>query len=295
MARYLIIVLSLLSLKTYASSCCGQAPTSFSVLSLNQKLSLTTSLSYTESVGRVYQDSDKFFVFDKKNRSVQNFNLNVASQLSERSQVFATISQSQGHFESNGITATSSHTSDTLMGWTYEAISEYRYSYWKPTVYISALVNLPTGRSIYDDQSLGEAAGVTGHNQYGVGLGLTLKKVYYPISLSLQLKSIELLSSKINNVEVSNFNDLSLSFLASYNFTSLTSSLGISYNQLSERTVNNQSSEGSNNTTVLVAIQTPINESLFLGVNYSDQTLIGKSKNTILNRNFGLSLNYNYF
>ena len=119
MARYLIIVLSLLSLKTYASSCCGQAPTSFSVLSLNQKLSLTTSLSYTESVGRVYQDSDKFFVFDKKNRSVQNFNLNVASQLSERSQVFATISQSQGHFESNGITATSSHTSDTSYRVTY--------------------------------------------------------------------------------------------------------------------------------------------------------------------------------
>lgn len=295
MARYFVIVFLFASIKSHASSCCGQAPTSFTVLSLNQKLSLTTSLSYTESIGRVYQDSDKFFVFKDKKRSVETLNLSVASQVSERSQVFATLGHSKGHFESSGLSTSAQHISDTLLGWTYEAVPEYSFSYWKPTVYLSALVNLPTGRSIYDEQSLGEAAGVTGHNQYGVGFGVTLKKVYYPISLSLQFKTIELFEEQINKVQVSNFYDSSISFITSYNFQKVTTSFGLNYNQLSKRTVNGVSSEGSNNTMVLIALQTPINENLFVSLNYSDQTLIGKSRNTLLNRNLGLSFNYNYF
>lgn len=297
MARQLITLAIFLLAPAYgwSSSCCGQAPTSFTVLSLHQKLSLTTGYTLSDSVGRVYQDPNEFFVFENKKRTVQTLSINMASQITDRSQAFIAFGQSYGAYESAGTKTTAEHLTDTLVGYNYEILPEYSFSYWKPNVYLSALVNLPTGRSIYDNNSLGEAAGVTGHNQYGIGLGITLKKVYYPLTLSFQAKTIELIGTSINSTQVSGFYDSSLSLIGSFAFQNFTTSLGLSYNDLSTRTVNTINSAGANNTTVLFSVQTPLKDSVFLGLSYSDQTLLGRSKNTLLNRNYSLNLNYNYF
>jgi hypothetical protein len=302
-SKLLITVTSLISLvgslPAAASSCCGQSPASFSILSLNQRLSLTTSYSYTQAEGRVFNQSDEFYIWDDKDREVQSLGLNVATSFGQRHQAFINASAIQGHYRDDVESGTSQHLSDTLIGYSYEALPEYSFSYWKPIIYITALVNLPTGHSIYDDSELSEGTDVTGHNQWGTGAGLTLKKVYFPLTLTLQAKTLRLWAKTFAESRVSGFYDSSVALLASYatRLWSLQINTGITWNHLSERTLetSNVRSGESQSYTALVGLQRPLNDDWGVGVNYSDQTLIGPAKNTLLNRSMSLSLNYNYF
>lgn len=295
MAKLALILVFILPLKSIASSCCGQSPTSFTVLSLQQKLSLSTAVSLTDSVGRVFNDSKEFYVWNDKERKVQNLKLDIATSLNSSSQVFLSSSYSIGTYQSSGAQSSAYNFSDILLGYNHEVVPEYSFSYWKPVVYLTALVNLPTGNSIYDKNSLGEGAGVTGHNQTGYGFGVTLKKVYYPLTLTLQAKVLELLKTEILSTRVSGFYDSSISLLSSYSAFEYIAHLGLSFNHLSSREVNGYNSGSAQKSTLMIGLQRPLNDSIHVGISYADQTLIGNAKNTLLNRTYSINLNYNYF
>ncbi len=284
-----------------ASSCCGQSPASFTILSLEQRLSLSTSYSVIQTAGRMMplRGNDQFFLFEDRSREVQALNLNVASGFATRQQVFVTTSLMRGLYQDDVGRETSQSLSDTLVGYSYEALPEYRFSYWKPVVYLSVLANLPTGRSIYDTSSLTEGAGVTGHNQWGAGLGVTLKKVYFPLTLTLQMKTLQLFPETIERTKVSGFFDSSVAFLVNYAspFWNVALNGGITFNHLSPRTIESSrtSSLEMQNTSVLVGLQRPITESWGAGITYTDQTLVGEARNTLLNRTYTMNLNYTYF
>ncbi len=288
----------LLSQNTLANSCCGQTPASFTVLSLEQSLSITSSYSYSTTQGRVY-NSKEFYVWDDKKRNLESLQLSVASALSSRQQVFISSAFIQGRYADSFGTGKAQHLSDTQVGYSYEILPEYSFSYWRPVVFLTALANLPTGKSIYDQSLLTEGADVTGHNQWGIGLGLTLKKVYYPLTLTLQLKSLRLFPKSFANLKVSAFFENSVAFLVNYvtSYSSVSINTGITATQLTKRNISTtQVSSGvMQNTTVLIGLQKPLLSHWSLGLNYADQTLLGKARNTLLNKTYTLNLNYNYF
>jgi hypothetical protein len=299
MERILLIGLFLIfNESVFANSCCGQSPASFSVLSLEQSLSLTTSYSYIESQGRVL-NAQEFYVWRNKKREIQSLQINLASSLNSRSQIFFSSSILRGHYVDSLENETSVNTGDSQLGYTYEVLPEYQFSYWKPIVYLSAISNLPTGKSIYDHSQLSEAADVTGYNQWGLGLGLTIRKVYFPLTLTFQAKSLKVFSKQFDAVRVSDFYDNSLALLCNYasSIKSVNLNLAITTNQLTQRNISeSQNPTGlSQASIVLIGLQRNLNEAWGVGINYSDQTLIGRARNTILNKTLNLSLNYNYF
>lgn len=300
MGRALLVVFTIfIGLRASANSCCGQSPASFTILSMDQTLSVSTGVSYLESVGRVYNDSEAFFVWNDKKRVVQSIPLNVASTLVDRHQVFLNTGLLQGHYQDSFENGYATNLSDTLLGYSFELLPEYSFSYWKPVVFVTALINLPTGHSIYDRGHLSEGGDVTGHGQWGAGLGVTLRKVYFPWTLTVQGRSIRLDPRQFDTVRVSDFYDSSLAFLVNYSsrWWGLQLNSGITFTHLSERKVapSNVTSGVTQNFSVLAGLQRSISENWVAGLNYSDQTLVGPAKNTILSRNFNISFNYNYF
>ena len=300
MAHFLLITFILLSSPLLiANSCCGQSPASFTVLSLEQRLSLSTSLSYIESQGRVFEDSREFWFWDGKKRQVQALGLNVASSIAHRQQFFVNLSLLNGHYKDSNESGTATNLSDTLIGYNYEIFPEYSFSYWKPIVYITALVNLPTGNSIYDSVSLSEGTDVSGHNQWGTGLGVTLKKIYFPWTLTLQGRSIYLIEKQFETLKVSGFYDSSAALLISYasQWFGLQLNSGVTFSHLSQRKISPSGtiSGVSQNWSVLFGVQRPISDSTGIGINYSDQTILGPAKNSLLNRSIALNFNYNSF
>ncbi len=300
MARLLLIlVLNIYTLQAYSNSCCGQSPASFTILSLSQKLSVSTGVSYLSSQGRVYDNSDEFYLWNDKKREVRSFLLNVSSTLVDRHQVFINTSYLQGYYSDSFGVGYSTHLSDTLLGYSYEILPEYSFSYWKPKVFITAFLNVPTGRSIYDNNRLSEGADVTGHGLWGTGIGVTLRKVYFPWTITLQGRTLRLFSKEFESVRVSDFYDSSLAFLLNYStrLWGLQFNTGLTFTHLSERRIEpvNVTSGVTQNFSVLGGVQRSISESWVAGINYSDQTLVGPAKNSILNRSLNINFNYNYF
>lgn len=301
MVRILIALIFLLSTsRSLASSCCGQSPTSYLVLYQHQKYSISPSLVYTQSLGRVYGDSEDFYVWpDNKKRTVQTLNLNAAVSLNEASQVFITTGYLMSRYQDQNGSASTGNLSDTLLGYSYEVLPEYTYSPWKPTLYVSALVNLPTGHSIYDQIKLSEGADVTGHNQWGGGLGLTARKVLFPFTLVVQGKVLRLLKKDFGTVEVSGFYDTSVASFLTYatRWWDISFTAGVTWNQMSSRQLSTSatSSGSSQVSTVVASVQKPINDDVSLSFAVSDQTLIGNPQNTLLNRSYTMNISYNYF
>lgn len=299
MGRFLLTILFLTSSKSVlASSCCGQSPSSFTVLALEQRLSVNTSYSFLNSAGRIF-NSDEFYIWEEKERVVQSLQFNVASAFASRHQVFLNTSILQGRYQDEFETGSSQNMSDTQIGYTYELLPEYSFSYWKPLVYVSAIVNLPTGNSIYDESSLSEGTDVTGHNQWGAGLGLTLRKVYFPLTITFQAKTLRVFSKQFSDVEVSNFYDNSLALLFNYalNFQQMALNFGVTMNQLTAREISTSDVASGEmlNTTLLFGLQKVFSDSWSVGINYADQTLLGPAKNSILNQTYNFNINYNYF
>jgi hypothetical protein len=298
MVRILLILILVVSTKTAsASSCCGQSPASFVVLSLDQKISVNTSYSMIESQGRIF-NSNEFYLWENKKRQVQAFQLNVAGTINSNQQYFITSSFLAGTYSDSISSGRSQHLSDTQVGYTLEVLPEYSFSFWRPVVYFSLIANLPTGKSIYDDSSLSEGTDVTGHNQWGAGAGLTARKVYFPLTLTFQARSLRIFAKEFDQLQVSNFYDSSLALISNYatRFKDVSINLGLTANHLSKRKINPGSESGvMQSMTVLLGLQKPIDETWNVGLNYADQTLVGPAKNSILNRTITLNLNYNYF
>lgn len=292
----LSLFLLIYSPHSFANSCCGQSPASFTVLSLNQKLSLNTGFTLTETEGRLI--SDRYQKWNDRSRSVQSLTLNAASTLAYRHQIFLQTAFMKSTYGDSLNSNHSQDASDTLLGYTYELLPEYSFSYWKPVVFVSAFLNLPTGQSIYDPAKLNEGSDVTGHNQWGTGLGVTLRKVYFPLTLTVQGKSLYLFEKQFETSKVSGFYDSSLALLASYatNFWGIGINGGFTFNHLSKRRISPSDvlSDITQSTTILAGLQRNFGDNTLL-FSYGDQTQVGYSKNTLLNKTYTLSFVYNYF
>ncbi len=295
----LLLIFLSLPLAVQASSCCGQSSASYTVLFLKQKLSTSLGASYTDTQGRVKSGSKDFTVWSKEKKSErQALSFNGAYAVSERNQFFVAASFLSSVYEDSFGSDEGSSLSDVLLGYSFEARPEYIYSRWKPVVYVSALVNLPTGTSPYDTKAaLSEGAGVTGHDQFGTGLGLTLRKVLVPVTVLTQFKVMRIFGKDFGANTVSGFYDSSASAMLTYgsSFWGLGFSTGLTWAHLSGRRLNGLKAESSRSVTSIFSIQKVISEGLSASVSYSDQTLLGSPVNTLLNKVYSFNLSYNFY
>ncbi len=286
--------------ESYASSCCGQSSSSYTVLFLGQKSALNFGTGYTDIEGRVFSGSNEFHVWRQGKKAYKKrLSLDLAHSLSSRHQVFSKISFFKNTYEDTfGVEETSS-VSDGVIGYSYELLPEYTYSRWKPVVFVSSFLNLPLGVSAYDKKSLSEGAGVTGHDQFGAGFGVSVRKVFYPLTVLAQFKAVRLFGKNFDGLKVSGFYDGTASFLMSYAspFWNLGFSSGLTWSYLSKRRLFDDeiSSDSSDSVTFLVSAQKVLNDYLSITVSYSDQTALGTPQNTLLSKVYSLNLNYNFF
>lgn len=298
MARILLVsIFFFITTKALASSCCGQSNSGVPLLSMGQEFFLSSSLSHSESMGRVYS-GEEFFVWDGKQRSQQSLSLNSAAMINDRSQWAFTTAVVTGSFTDNNQSSSRTHLADSSLVYTYEVLPEYEYSKWKPVVYLSGLINLPTGNSIYSESNLSEGADVTGFDQWGAGFVLSLKKAYFPLQIISQFKVLKLFGRAFDQVRVSDFIDSSASLQLSYasSFYQLSFLTGLSYSQLSERRISPGSrSEKSESTSVNLGIQRSFANETAISLNYSDQTWLGKPQNTLLGKSISLNFQKNYY
>jgi hypothetical protein len=305
MGRRLIILFFYLGLteSVSASSCCGQSPAQFTLLQLGQKLSVGYALTSLQTQGRVFDDPKEFFIWEDRSRQMYFHSLDLATEFLPRHQLFVRTAFVTTQFQLQGLQERSQHMADTQVGYSYEILPEYSYSPYKPKVFATLLLNAPTGLSIYDGGQITEGAGVTGHNQWGVGGGLTAFKTWQPWTLTLQSRVFQMIEKSFDQVQVSSFLDHATTLGVSYSdFLSGLIILNLSWNEItprwsapSARPESAIRSQGGQFVNLVFSFQKPWGENWVTGISYLDQTLLGPARQTLLNRSFIFNLNFNYF
>lgn len=287
--------------KIVASPCCGQSSSGLNVMTLRQSYSLNVTQSYSQALGRVYDSDPSFYVWpDSKQRTLSLTQLAFAVGVAPKIQILVNSAFQTAQFQDGDYQKSQSQFTDTTLGLSYEFLSEYKFSLYKPTGYLTLLTNLPTGQSVFDLDSGPEAINVSGHDQWGFGLGLTLNKVILPWTFLFQARSMYLSKKEFENSEVGDFFDSSFLFSLSYNLAkpNLVLSLGLTQFVLSSRTVQSFRQvhvSGSRSTALQFGILKSITDLLALSLTYSDQTLLGDPENSLLSQTISLNLNVNYY
>ncbi len=293
-------------MKALASPCCGQNSASLNVMTLHQGLSLSLAQTQMQSVGRVFDSNNDFFVWpDSKTRDVAITQISAAMSLNSRLQLLLTSSWQSSNYRSNDFQQSAADMMDTVLGVTFDVWPEYTFSYYKPNVYVTVFANVPTGRSVFEGQTGPENIAVTGHGQWGAGVGLTLQKSLAPWSVMMQMKSLHLLSESWSQSQVDGFYDSSFQMLVGYSlpFWDLNLNFAVTQLELSSRTVEIKStgtsvsvkSPNSRSTLLGFGLSRMFGESVNLALNFSDQTLLGKPKNTLLAQGVSFVISYNKF
>jgi len=296
---YAFFIATLSSTVAAASSCCGQSGGSFPVSYLNQKWFLNFGLSESEVLGRVRGKSRQFVTFsDDKELLKNSFSFELVFSPKSRHQVFLKNTLFRNSYESAVLNQQKTDLSDLVLGYTFEAFPEYSYSNWKPVVYLSAFLNLPTGRSVHDPEGLAEGIDVTGYDQWGLGAGVTLRKVWFPFRAIFQMKSLALFADNLSDVRLSSFWEHALSLTLGYsltNFYDLNIVSGLSWQGLQGRIVDSVQTEDSEFVSMNISLIKPLSDTLALSLSYVDQTLLGTPENTLLNRAASINFNYSFF
>ncbi len=290
-----------------ASSCCGQNSTNLNVMVQRQSYSLNLSHSLVSGVGRVFDPSNGFLVWqNEKSRQVHLTQIGGGFKIDSRLQAFVNAGYQTGIFEEFNFRQAESEMTDTSLGITYELLSEYTFSYYKPTVFITTFINLPTGRSVYEGQPGAENIAVSGHNQWGVGLGVTLYKVIAPWSILIQARSLRLSSKQFGDVNVQSFYDSSVQMILGYSlpFWKLNLNLSLTQMEMSDGSVtskrvsqslNFDQDANSRSTALGIGFSRLITEKINLNFIYTDQSLIGRPKNTLITQGANIVLSYSNF
>jgi hypothetical protein len=295
----IFIVIFVFTKNSLASSCCGGSPIVFHLPQNNQRLNFNFGASQINGVGRVFQESEDFIEWTSRDRILEVLNFSGSYMLMDR----LSLSLQSGFFFStyadNFVQVNDQNWGDSLLALNFEALPEYTYSRFRPKIFTSLLLNLPTGRSIFEDGASPEGANVTGHGLWGLGLGLTFNKTWSPYMLNIQTRGLQIFSGTIDNQRISNYFDFSTSVrLTRFIFDKWGVLTGLDWSYISKRERNffevigdNLQALSSQRTSVVFGINYSLNSDSTLSFTYSDESLLGQPRNTVINRTIALNFN----
>ncbi len=274
----------------HAASCCGGGASTTSLITNNDKSQFTTSLLYS-SVQATARTDGKWQKFEGE-KIKEILTLEGVSILSDRTQIGVSAPFQRNSYEFGSERVDGSGIGDVKVSFGYEAIPEWTFSRYRPKVYVYTQLQLPTGRSIYDTQSL-EAVDSTGMGLWGMGIGSialkSIKKWDFLGSLFIQ----KLLDRDFNGTHIKPGEVYQASLGAGFNLKDWRIGTQVmAYLQDSGETSGSVSSkipiERYVSSTLLASYM--VRDDLSVTASYSDQTLVGKPINTQLTRGVFLSL-----
>ena len=297
LACYLFTML-ILPHSLIAASCCGQSSAGIPLLSLGQKYFLSLSLSKTQALGRVFNDGS-FLVWEDQQRRQDIWQIGLGTSLSDLSQVFLQTRYHQNHFQDAFGDAQSTDFGDTNLSYLYEVLPEYEYSPWRPSLYLGTSLAFPTGRSIHAGDLLGEGAGVTGFDQWGLGLNFSARKWLYPLEVLVQYSYMYLWGRNFGSIQVSSSisQQLQMQVLWQSNWWNLQWGLGIQHQSLGPRKLSsaNSSTATSEFTSLQLSLIRSFTERHAVSLNFTDDGWLGPARNSLIQQSFTLNWSQNFF
>ncbi len=283
MFQILLLFIGLIS-DAKAAPCCAGSSAIPSMITGDEAGMVSLAFSVADVVGDAAGAGKGLPVFrdEKSGKELrQNLSLNVASLISDRWQVGASIPLIQNSLSSSSMNETNIQMGDVSATLGFEAVPEWEYSEWRPRVYTFTQWVMPTGRSMNDSKTM-LASDVSGLGVHQLHLGVAAIKRWNDWDLIAVTKIGKELSRGSSFLNASlgggySFGDV---WRTGMNLeTQYQSPMKIADSYTSQKLVWN--------TGVTLTYLVGAQGSAILG--YTDQTLFGPAINTTLARSFSFS------
>jgi hypothetical protein len=174
-----------------AAPCCAGSTALPSLITGDEKTLINASVTYGDVIGDAPAVGKGIPVFRdaiSKREIRKTMNLGVATLISDRWQIGASIPVIQNEISNASDQEINTQLGDVSLTLGFEALPEWEYSLWKPRIYTFAQWVAPTGRSMENSQTR-FATDVSGVGYYQLHLGAVAIKRWSDWDANLVLKA----------------------------------------------------------------------------------------------------------
>ncbi|MCB0406165.1 MAG: hypothetical protein KDD51_15395 [Bdellovibrionales bacterium] len=140
--------------KVRGAACCGGASNIPTLLTGDDRLQLTASVSSGEVVAEATTQGNVLYRAYTDEEFRQSVQLDGAVLLSDRFQLGWSLPLLRRSRSRNGVSEAAAGLGDVSASLAYELLPQWEYSPWQPKVFVFASLTLPTGGSTYDSATL---------------------------------------------------------------------------------------------------------------------------------------------
>jgi len=291
--KVLLIVLLLISAKTFAASCCGGGAGLPTLITGDFRAQVGVTLSKASIVARTYESGKPVFYSDNKEYESTTTKMAAGYQFDNFIQLGAETSFVQKSHQENTVEENEKDIGDTSFSITYEFMPETFYSLWVPRGFVFLKQVIPTGKSNFETQTKTNSD-VTGKGFYTTSLGLVFYKIINDFDVLYTVEAHKNFKEEFSNNTVSSSYGGSTALSMGYSPKQSNFRVGFDISPKYEGKKDISLKTSTISTSSEYYWDTGISASYMLkdfSINgtYTDQTLLGPTKNTTLSRTIALT------
>ncbi len=298
---FLVFVFPILDAR--AAPCCGGSSAIPNLITGDDRAQIQASVSRGVIIGDAPPSGLPVFRAPDDDESLSVFNLSGAYRIFDRGQIGASIPIVSRAMDSPEMYTTASGLGDLLFDFGYELIPDYTYSRWRPKGFVFLQVTLPTGPSTYDSVEPFQIDS-RGRGFTTIGVGMVFLKTVSDFDFILTFEAHRSLPRTSDTGT-----GMSLEIVPSFGGTALLGAgwspgggsfrIGASLSPVYEGSMETYGDVESVsepqlawNTSIQAGYM--LSDEWSLGLNYTDQTLMGPAHNVSLSRSVAFSVQHRW-
>lgn len=281
---YSAVILILFSGNTYAASCCGGGQSAASVMIADHMQEWTISTVMRSDIGQT-NNNGQALMDDHENKD-QTFTSSIEYKklITSRLQGNTSLNFIQKESKRLGKEETNSGLGDLAFGAFYEALTNYTYTPLQPRIFVGPKLIIPFGENNFNSKKE-LRTDIRGTGFYKIDVPAVLVIDAWKFSISPQYLPDQ--KSLTSTYAFSTAGSYSYSLNDQFDITST-----LQWNYLAKKRFENQTLVAGQYWEISLSPAWMISKTNSLNLNYSDSTLLGKSRNSALYRSLSLGMTW---
>ena len=284
--------------RIFAASCCGGGANFPGLITGDYKSQFVSSINHSSIIGHTNSNKESIFHSKDNNERSQTLKLTGTMQVSDLWQAGLSLPIVRKSFNRPGNTNTHSGLGDIELHGAYEFLPEYSYSSWRPRGFLFVSATLPTAPSINDPDVILEVERARGQGFMVLKSGFSFFKVLgnWDFQLLGQLEKPFARTFQTKGSSIQKHPGLGWSALASFGHSPFGGDFrwGMAFAPSSKAAVRNSENTLLSDSQFVwdttLSLSYLVNFDWSVNFNYTDQTILGPSKNATLSRSSALSI-----
>ncbi len=281
---YSVIILILISNNAFAASCCGGGQSAASVMIADHMEEWTLSTVFRSDIGQTNNDGQALMDADQNKDQTFTSSIEYKRLLSSRFQGNTSVNFIQKESKRLGKEESNSGFGDLALGVFYEALTNYTYIPMQPRIFVGAKFIVPFGENNFNSKKE-LRTDIRGTGFYKIDVPVVAVIDAWKFSISPQyLPDQKSLSSTYAFATAGTY---TYSFNDQFDISST-----LQWSYLAKKRYQNQTLVPGQYWEVSLSPAWMISKTNSLNLNYSDSTLLGKSRNSALYRSISLGMTW---